>query len=168
MQIPSWFTHALVSPYVFALLIGIGSSPVLAKPPIAGHVRVVDGDTLKFDGQRVRLYGIDAPETTQTCQDAAGRAWPCGADAGAALTHFIDGRPVTCVQLGTDPYRRAIAKCSVAGIDVGTWLVEQGWALAFLRYSHDYVDAQSQAAQAHRGMHRGTFIAPWDYRRSHR
>src|SRR5262249_52735140 len=73
-------------------------------------------------------------------------------------------RAVTCVPNGTDRYNRTLAKCSLGGEDLNRWMVEQGWALAFVRYSSEYVRPQQTAQEAQSGLWRGAFIAPWDWR----
>ncbi len=115
---------------------------------VAGTATVVDGDTLEIQGQRIRLHGIDAPESRQLCR-LAGKPWQCGKDATNILADRIARRPVTCEDLGRDRYKRIIARCTVAGEDLGEWMVSQGLALAYRRYSHDYVgeEADAQAAR---------------------
>lgn len=137
-----------------------------AAEPLLGRVSVIDGDTVEFTrGSRVRLWGIDAPESSQTCTEVNGAPWRCGAAAANALSAFIGVRNVQCQSRGTDQYRRTVATCAVAGVDLGAWLVQSGWALPYERYSHGTYRPQERVAQtAHAGLHRGTFINPWDYR----
>jgi endonuclease YncB( thermonuclease family) len=132
---------------------------------LAGQVSVIDGDTLELHGRRIRIFGIDAVESSQLCQAKTGKSWRCGAAAANALSGFIASRPVECTPRDRDRYQRIVAKCQVAGMDIGAWLVGSGWALAFRRYSTDYVLAETRAAQGRRGIHDSYFVAPWDYRR---
>ena len=112
--------------------------PVQAAEQVAaGRVSVVDGDTLELHGQRIRLAAIDAPEARQSCF-SGGKPWPCGRRAAFALAELVGTRTVTCRWRSRDRYRRAVATCAVGGTDLGGWLVEQGWALAFRRYGLDY------------------------------
>lgn len=90
--------------------------PVPAFADITGQARVIDGDTLEIDGQRIRLHGIDAPENRQLCR-RDGEFWWCGEDATSALKAFLGSRPVSCEELGRDRYRRVVAKCAVDGAD---------------------------------------------------
>ena len=99
---------------------------------VSGAATVTDGDTLRLGAQRVRLHGIDAPESSQTCR-AGGKTWRCGAAATRALREHIAGRTVECAE--RDRYGRIVAVCRVAGRDVNAWMVEQGWALAYRKYS---------------------------------
>ena len=135
---------------------------------LQGRVSVIDGDTLELHGQRIRLFGVDAPESSQRCQDIAGRPWRCGTQAARELDEFIDARTVTCTARDHDRYRRTVATCTVGGQDIGEWMVREGWAVAYTDFSSRYVPAQARASAARRGIHAGTFQAPSEYRRAHR
>ncbi len=134
---------------------------------MAGTARVIDGDTLEIHGQRIRLHGIDAPESRQLCV-IDGKRWQCGKDAANILADRIARRPVTCEDLGRDRYKRIIARCTVAGEDINACMVQQGLALAYRRYSHDYIDEEADAQAARRGIWAGEFVKPWEWRRGKR
>ena len=133
--------------------------------PIAGQTTVIDGDTIEIHGKRIRLNGIDAPESRQTCERADGSPYRCGKDAAFALSDFIARGTVFCERRGVDRYKRTIAACQVRGEDVGAWLVRSGHALAFRHYSTDYVPEEAAAQDAKAGMWQGRFVPPWDWRR---
>ena len=121
--------------------------PTLALADIAGSARVIDGDTIEVSGQRIRLHGIDAPEGRQTCRrDAA--TWLCGVEADRALRLFIDGRRVTCRERDVDRYGRIVAVCHAGGQDLNGRMVAEGMALAYRRYSTEYVDEEDTAQAA--------------------
>ena len=141
--------------------------PTLALADIAGPAKVIDGDTIEVSGQRIRLYGIDAPERRQTCRRAA-LTWPCGAEAARALRLFINGRRVTCRERDVDQYGRVVAVCHAGGQDLNGRLVAEGMALAYRRYSTDYVGAEEAARAAGTGLWAGLFIPPWEWRRGKR
>jgi endonuclease YncB( thermonuclease family) len=106
----------------------------LAQGILMGRASVVDGDTLEIQGVRIRLWGIDAVESSQTCLDASGKPWPCGRRAAFALADFLGQRTVRCERRGTERYGRMVAVCYVGNVEINRWLVEQGWALAYVEY----------------------------------
>lgn len=131
---------------------------------IAGTAKISDGDTITVKGTKVRLNGIDAPETGQVCIDAAEETYPCGIAARDALTGLIQGHPVSCTGNETDRYGRRIMTCFVGEIDINAAMVVGGWALAFRRYSDIYVGEEQIARTKQAGLWSGAFIAPWDWR----
>jgi endonuclease YncB( thermonuclease family) len=138
-----------------------------ARADIVGEARIIDGDTIEIAGERIRLHGIDAPETSQTC-DAAGVPWRCGESATLALVDETDGRPVTCKGDRRDRYGRIIAVCYSGERDLNAMMVREGWALAYRRYAKDYVEAEIEARDARKGMWRADFVEPWKWRRGER
>lgn len=137
---------------------------------LRGPARVVDGDTLEVQGEKVRLHGIDAPELAQTCRRANGAPWHCGWTAAARLEELIGGRPVRCLGAERDRYGRVIARCYVVGergpaLDLGGALVIRGWAIAYRKYSADYNSAEATAKAARAGIWAGTFVQPEEWRR---
>ncbi|WP_439580407.1 thermonuclease family protein [Elioraea sp.] len=140
----------------------------LASDRIQGVASVVDGDTIEIHGTRIRLHGIDAPESAQRCLDASDRPWPCGRRAAFALADRIGRSTISCRRTDTDRYGRVIAVCSLGREDLNAWMVGSGWAVAFRRYSTDYV-AQEERARARRvGIWASRFVMPWDWRRGAR
>lgn len=140
----------------------------VAQAEIAGRATVIDGDTIEIHGQRIRLHGVDAPEKGQPCYDAAGQAYRCGTIAARALDQFIGASPVTCRERDTDRYGRTVATCLVRGVDVEEWLVRSGHALAYRRYSSDYIGAEQEARNNKRGLWSGTLMPPWEWRKAKR
>ena len=134
---------------------------------LTGRSRVIDGDTIEVAKTRIRLFGVDAPESAQRCV-SGGRRWSCGEQATRALAGRIDGRSVACEERDQDRYGRVVAVCRHDGQDVNAWLVREGWALAYRHYSTAYVDEEAGARRAKRGLWRGEFVRPWDWRRGER
>jgi endonuclease YncB( thermonuclease family) len=141
--------------------------PIAQMPsaqPLSGIARVMDGDTIEIRGAHIRLNGIDAPESKQTCE-ANGQTYACGQRATEGLIVFLGARPVQCSEKGRDRYQRIIATCQVDSTDVGAWMVENGWAVAYRKYSLEYVSAEDRARSAKLGIWAGTFDMPEDWRR---
>ena len=130
----------------------------------SGVPRVVDGDTLAIAAVKVRLEGIDAPETDQVCLKASADPWTCGIEARDELASHIAGRVVTCVSNANDVYHRALGTCSLGKENLNEWMVQQGWALAYVKYSSAYIRSEESARTNRLGLWRGAFIAPWDWR----
>jgi endonuclease YncB( thermonuclease family) len=143
---------------------------VAALADVTGKPKIVDGDSLEIAGQQIRLHGIDAVEAAQTCRDPGGE-WRCGFEATAALAFFIAGNWVTCIERDRDRYGRTVATCYAGGIggpDIGRQMVREGWALAYRRFSTDYVAEEDEARANRRGIWRGDFVPPWDWRQGKR
>jgi len=138
---------------------------MLAAPAQAGEARVIDGDGLEMAGVSYRLWGIDAPELGQHCE-RDGKRYPCGDLARKMLSALIGGDPVTCEKVDEDRYGRTVARCAVGGSDLGSMMVNAGWALDFERYSDGhYAFEEERAREAERGLWAGEFIPPWQWRR---
>jgi endonuclease YncB( thermonuclease family) len=141
---------------LIALFIASGSA---SAAELSGSGRSIDGDSLMVGETEVRLHGIDAPEYTQTCQ-RWGRAWNCGSEAAHQLSKLVDRKPISCTTLGTDTHGRTLARCRVGQTDLNRTMVASGYALAYRRYSTDYVSAEESARVAKRGIWIGTFELP--------
>src|SRR5215212_2262439 len=140
-------------------------SKLLAGGP---QLRAGDRDTLEIRGERIRLSGIDAPESGQTCLDAKGQSYRCGQKAALVLDARIGDGVVTCERKDTDRYGRVVALCRVFGEDLGAWMVGLGWALAYRAYSTGYVPAEELARSRSLGMWAGRFTPPSEWRKQHR
>lgn len=151
--------------FLLAVLFVIFAHEAVAE--IAGRASVIDGDTIEIHGQRIRLFGIDSPESAQLCQ-AEQKPYRCGQRAALALADRIGSRTVRCQERDVDRYGRTVAVCYVGSEDLDRWMVEQGWAVAFRKYSHDYIDAENDAREARRGIWQGEFEMPWDWRAARR
>jgi endonuclease YncB( thermonuclease family) len=132
---------------------------------LMGQASVIDGDTLEIHGTRIRLWGIDAPESSQLCRDDESLRYQCGAKAANELNTFIARRPVDCSPVSLDRYGRTVAVCSISGVDLAEWLVRNGLALDWPQYSKGKYDkAQRDADHAGRGIWAGSYVAPWLFR----
>lgn len=153
--------------FAFFLIVLLTVLPASAES-LVGVPRIVDADTLEIHGVKIRLHGIDAPESRQRCMRPSGAHWPCGQQATRALSARIGQRSVLCTVRSKDRYGRMIAVCSQGASDLNRWLVNEGWAVAYRRYSKDYVRAEDSARRAGRNIWSGIFVMPWDWRRGKR
>src|SRR6202035_3237771 len=131
---------------------------------VTGVPKIRDGDQIQIGNSKIRLGGIDAPSVDQLCLNNTGERWTCGVAARDELTKHAGNKTWTCHVIQTDRRGRQVARCEVDGEDIQKWLVKNGWALSYVRFSHDYDDDEKAAREAKAGMWRGAFIAPWDWR----
>ena len=141
-------------------------APLDAGTPIAGRAKIIDGDSLEVAGERIRLFGIDAPEARQQCRDAQGADYACGRDAARILTALIGGRPVSCTLVTHDRYARDVATCEAKGHDLGEAMVRAGYARDYARHSKGrYAAAERDARAARRGIWAGESDDPAMWRK---
>jgi endonuclease YncB( thermonuclease family) len=128
---------------------------------LVGQASIIDGDTLEIHGTRIRLWGVDAPESGQMCPGADSNLYRCGANAANELDSFIARRPINCTSVSEDQYGRTVATCSVGGADLGERLVRNGLALDWPQYSKGKYDgAQRDAERVGRGIWKGSYVEP--------
>jgi endonuclease YncB( thermonuclease family) len=153
---------------IFASLVATSAiGTAAAQSPVVGVASVIDGDTLEIHDQRIRLHGIDAPESGQSCEKD-GKQYRCGQQAALALADKIGRALIRCEQRDIDRYKRTVAVCRLGVEDLNGWMVRQGWAIAYRQYSRDYVDDESAAQAAKAGIWAGRFIEPSKWRRGDR
>lgn len=134
---------------------------------IIGRASVIDGDTIEIGGQRIRLHGVDAPESAQICNRANGAGYRCGKGAAFALDSFLAAsRPTRCAEIDHDRYKRVVAECFRAdGANVNAWIVRNGHAVDWTRYSKGrYSREQAEAQREALGVWSGLFEMPCAYR----
>ena len=130
---------------------------------ISGSARVVDADTFAIGSQVIRLHGVDAPENGQDCIGPSGKRYNCGAAAENALQELLNGE-ISCSGDIVDSYERLIAVCTSGERQINRAMVLSGWALAFRKFSNDYVSEEDTARQNELGLWAGTFTPPWEWR----
>lgn len=135
-----------------------------AQVVLRGQGYAVDADTIDVGGERVRLYGIDAPETAQSCRDERGRRWWCGTSATHRLTQMLEEGPVSCRGSTRDDYGRLLATCSTERGEINRRLVAEGLAWAFVRYSQTYASTEAQARRLRAGVFGADNQPPWEFR----
>ena len=132
--------------------------------PVEGPAKVIDGDTIAVNGTRIRLEGIDAPEAGQTCRRRLLGWWACGTEATAALAALVEDKPMRCEPRGLDRYGRTLGVCFLGDQDINAWMVRNGHAWAFVRYSRNYVTEEAEARARRLGIWQGEATPPWEYR----
>jgi endonuclease YncB( thermonuclease family) len=139
--------------------------PVLVAP-----ARAIDGDTLELAGDRVRMFGIDAPERAQDCTTESGARVAAGTRATELLQALAGDAAVTCEVQDTDRYGRKVAVCSsAAGVELNAAMVSEGWAFAYRSFSERYTANELAPAAAGRGVWAcRDLMRPWDFRKSSR
>ena len=141
------------------LAAALAATALYAATALAQTV-VVDGRTLEIDGSSIRLWGMDAPDRAQTCD----QKWPAGQEAMAKLAELVRGHAVECESKGHDGDGRTLALCRVDGQDLGAAMVRAGMAWADLKTTHQYVLPEAHAAAAYLGVHAHHCRTAWDWR----
>jgi endonuclease YncB( thermonuclease family) len=128
-------------------------------------IKIIDGDTIHLDGEKIRFTGIDTPELKQTCVNA-GVKDNCGITAKQILIDKIGDNIVECISEGKDQYKRILAECFVNNESLSSYLVRGGYAFAYRRYSKKFVQDENYARINKIGMWSMEFDYPWDYRKA--
>ena len=128
-------------------------------------IKIIDGDTIHLDGEKIRFTGIDTPELKQTCVNA-GVKDNCGITAKQILIDKIGDNIVECISEGKDQYKRILAECFVNNESLSSYLVRNGYAFAYRRYSKKFVADEDYARINKFGMWSMEFDYPWDFRKA--
>ena len=129
------------------------------------ELKVVDGDTIHLNSEKIRFTGIDTPELKQTCIKE-GVIKPCGVTAKEILIEKIGDSKVECISEGKDQYKRTLAECFVDSESLSSYLVRSGYAFAYRKYSKKFIKDEDYARTKKIGMWAMKFDYPWDYRRN--
>ena len=130
----------------------------------ADSLRVVDGDTIVLNGEKIRFSGIDTPELKQTCMKDNEKVF-CGETAKILLIKKIGNKTPECISEGKDAYKRTLAECFVNGESLSVFLVRSGYAFAYRKYSDKFIKDEEFAKENKLGMWAMTFQYPWDFRK---
>ena len=147
-----------LSLYVFLVLIFCNTS-------FADNLKIVDGDTIVLNGEKIRFSGIDTPELNQTCMNGDKKVF-CGKSAKMLLIKKIGNETPECISEGKDTYKRTLAECFVNGESLSAFLVRSGYAFAYRKYSDKFVKDEEFAKKNKLGMWSMKFQYPWDFRKS--
>ena len=174
---------------LFLLLTKISS--IASEKTITGFVKVIDGDSIKINGINIRLFGIDAPEMKQVCKDEFKKDYYCGAESKNFLERSIllklsipknlfeekeeKNYKVWCNSKGKDRYGRVLGICgydflyaSHPNNSLNGWMVKQGYAVAYKNYSKMFIKFEDEAKKNKKGIWKGEFDMPWDWRKKNR
>ena len=132
---------------------------------ISGAPSIIDGDTVKILSKRIRFHGIDTPEKKQTCIKNS-KEYSCGEEAANALKRKIGGKSINCkVEDKLDRYKRYIGVCFLENVNLNKWMVRNGYAVAYRRYSKDYIEDENYAKKNKIGLWSSNFILPEKWRK---
>ena len=137
----------------------------LSSPSFAQSVKIVDGDTIHINKIKYRFHGIDAPEMKQICIDENNKNIKCGALSKQKLTEKINHQKVNCKHITVDRYKRVVAECFVNNESLSRYLVKNGYAFAYRRYSDQFIQDEEYAKLNQLGLWKMKFDFPWDYRK---
>ena len=151
-------------------------SQTLNCEEIFGTPKIIDGDTVHIYSKKIRLEGIDAPEIKQQCKKPLikissvigfqfNKNYSCGAMSKIKLIDKIDNSKIKCISSSKDRYKRFLATCYKEKINLNKWMVRNGYAVAYKRYSKKYVRDEEYAKENKLGIWKGTFIAPEKWRK---
>jgi len=158
------------------LIITFFLAQTLSSAEIYGVAKIIDGDTVHINNKKIRLEGIDAPEIKQQCKKPFlkisaiigfefNKDYSCGVTAKKKLVDKINNSKIKCISSSKDRYKRFLATCFKDKINLNKWMVRKGYALAYKRYSKDYVRDEAYAKENRLGVWVGTFIIPENWRK---
>ena len=128
------------------------------------EIKIIDGDTIHLNNEKIRFTGIDTPELKQTCKKNSKIIY-CGIEARQLLIDKIGKNKVNCVREGKDQYKRTLAECFVNDLSLSKFLVREGYAFAYRKYSKKFIDDEDFAKKNNMGMWSMSFEYPWDWRK---
>ena len=146
------------------ILCSLSSLFLFSNNLFASHVTVIDGDTIRLGDVKIRFSGIDAPEINQTCVASEGKV-ACGKISRDLLIEKVTNNKISCTDEGKDFYGRVLGECFVNGESLSAYLVREGFAFAYRKYSNKYIEDEEYAKFNKLGMWSMEFQYPWDYRK---
>ena len=156
------------------ILLTLSNFSISSEKAVYGKAQVIDGDTIKINDKKIRLFGIDAPEKKQICQKIYmsflifnfQKEYKCGEKSILALSKKLKDKKIKCIlEEKKDKYKRNIGTCYLKNQDINKWLVRNGYAIAYKRYSKKYILDEQYAKESKLGIWRGAFIKPEKWRR---
>ena len=129
------------------------------------EIKIIDGDTIHLNNEKIRFTGIDTPELKQTCSKNNEIIY-CGIQARQLLINKIGKNKVNCIKEGKDQYKRTLAECFVNDLSLSKFLVREGYAFAYRKYSKKFIEDEEYAKANKLGLWQTEFQFPWDFRKS--
>ena len=129
------------------------------------EIKIIDGDTIHLNGEKIRFSGIDTPEIKQTCTKN-NEIINCGIQAKELLVEIIANNKIICIREGRDQYKRILAECFVNDLSLSSYLVKNGYAFAYRKYSKKFIADEDFAKSNKLGMWSMEFEYPWDWRKN--
>lgn len=148
-------------------IIDINEDKLHNYPKISGHPKVIRGNVLQLEEMQIRLFGIDAPDPTQTCANKYGNSYICGKEAIIWMRNWLNHKDVECYLIEQHSYDYSVGVCfeKKERKDVASVIVNAGWAVAYEKETQDYMADEYDAAVNKRGLWSGIFYKPWDWRK---
>ena len=162
--------------FFIVLFIFLYNQSFAEQKVITGIAEVIDGDTVRINNHRIRLFGIDAPEKKQLCKRiylsiiflSFKKNYHCGEISTKKLVKLINNKTIQCYVKGKDRYKRKLAICHRNKLNINSWLVRNGHAVAYKKYSKKYIIQEAEARKSKLGMWRGDFEMPWEWRKKNK
>ena len=170
----NWLKRIFLKSILFLLLV---FNSAHCTDFILGYTKVTDADTIKISKYKIRLHGIDAPEKKQTCQRpyisigffSLNENYLCGEFATNKLIEFVGDALIICkVKANKDYFGRFLGTCYKNKVNINQWLVENGYAVAYVKYSKDYIKYEEIARKNKLGLWEGNFLMPWEWRKKNK
>ena len=168
------FLNKVKNFFLFSILILFFSIKVNSQEKkIEGLAIIIDGDTIKISNQKIRLFGIDAPEINQKCKKpfisfsflTLNKEYDCGVVSTNKLKKKIFNKKISCLVTNKDRYGRFIGECFYKNMSINGWMVENGYAVAYLKYSKKFLMLENLAKNKKKGLWQGKFEKPWNWRK---
>ncbi len=155
------------------IILSLFFSQKIYSSEIFGYPKVVDGDTIYIKNYKIRLEGIDAPEMQQTCRKPFlqiaffnfQKDYYCGKISKQKLSKKIGKQKIKCILNGKDRYKRFLAKCFKGKTNINRWMVRRGYAVAYKKYSKQYILDENLAKEEKLGLWEGSFLSPEKWRK---
>ena len=159
--------------YSIIIIFFLNNDIFAKEEQISGKANIIDGDTIRINSKKIRLFGIDAPEKKQTCKKpfinfnflSFQKNYNCGRIASLSLKKKIGNMPIKCISKSRDRYKRYLGVCFLDDLDLNKWMVKNGHAIAYKKYSRKYELQEQYAKENKLGIWQGSFIEPKEWRR---